>query len=68
MKTSIEKSHSKLSNFKLTLICLLGILAIFIFWIGIAILNKNMNYGILCLVIGGLSSMIAIILFNKFIR
>lgn len=50
MKTSIEKSHSKVSNTKLTFLCILEIICVSILWIGLILIGidtlKNMAIAI----------------------
>lgn len=45
-KTSLEKSHSKVSNFKLTLICLFSAIFASIMWgaIGLAFKDDGFDY------------------------
>ena len=38
---SLKKSHSKFSNFKLTLLCLITIISFSAFWIGLALIGFN---------------------------
>lgn len=49
MKTSLEKSHSKYSNFKLTLLCILGIVFINFLWIGLILIGLEgyFNFGLI---------------------
>ncbi len=49
MATSLEKSHSKYSNFKLTFLCILGILFINLLWIGLIIISLEgyFNFGLI---------------------
>ena len=42
-KTSLQKSHSKASNFKLTLICFLTILFFGALWCGLALLKGDLK-------------------------
>ena len=71
-KTSLEKSHSKISNFKLTLIIILFTLFISVFWFGIYILTNNdttyQNIGIIVTIVGLLFSIFNFILIDKFTR
>ena len=67
-KTSLEKSHSKVSNFKLTLICLLGIIAFALIFIGLGLFKKYQTYSIYFLAIGGVLELLSLILINKFVR
>lgn len=70
-KTDLEKSHSKLSNFKLTLICYILAHGIAILWIGLALLkfdkiDEIIRYVILA--VGGIFTLLGIILVNAFSR
>ena len=38
-KTDLQKSHSKVSNFKLTLICLILAIGFGALWVGIGLIN-----------------------------
>lgn len=67
-KTSLEKSHSKASNFALTCICLLGIIAFGLIFSGLGLLKLYQTYGIICLVVGIVLGIISSILINKFVR
>lgn len=69
MKTNLEKSHSKWSNFKLTILCLFETLFISIFWLSLILKDKlqpALFYTFLG--IGIIPSILAILLFNKFKR
>lgn len=77
MKTSLERSHSKASNFKLTLICLLGAIGFAILFIGISLLNNNTVFinnitfatlAIILLIAGGALSLLSFILIRIFAR
>lgn len=69
-KTSLEKSHSKVSNFKLTLICFFAALAISVFWVGLALLGNEAyrTFGIIASASGLVVSLLFIILIGKFTR
>lgn len=68
-KTNLEKSHSKVSNFKLTILCVLSALFFNLIWIGILIIrnyNKVLGLGVL-----GVSAVITLVLYlalGKFTR
>lgn len=69
-KTSLEKSHSKLSNFKLTMICFLSILCVSAFWVGLGLLG-NEAYRIFGIVLAGAGlvlSLFFMVLIGKFTR
>lgn len=68
-KTSLEKSHSVWSNTKLTLICLLAILAVTAFWGTLTLFNVLQKT--ICYIILGCSaglSVLCLLIFNKFKR
>ncbi|MBR3617402.1 MAG: hypothetical protein IKN46_01865 [Acholeplasmatales bacterium] len=68
MKTSLEKSHSKTSNFKLTMICLIGIIGFNLIFVGLVLFNYN---PILTYVLSGagiILSLFDLFLINKFTR
>lgn len=69
-KTSLEKSHSKSSNAKLTLICFLASLFVFLLWVGIALIGKEPYklYGIILTIGSGVLTLLMILLLNKFSR
>ena len=47
MKTSLEKSHSKMSNFKLMLISIILSISFPLIWAGVALLKTNQVLGII---------------------
>ena len=51
-KSDLERSHSKASNFKLTMIALLGALGFAAVWIGAAFLIKGDFKGISAMAVG----------------
>ena len=70
-KTSLEKSHSKTSNFKLTMIAFLGSLGLAAVWIGIALVVNSSKYlggGLPLLIGGGVALLLSIFLIGKFTR
>ena len=67
-KTSLEKSHSKSSNFVLTCICLIGIIAFGLIFIGLGLLKLYQTYGFICLSIVIVLGIISLIFINKFVR
>lgn len=69
-KTSLEKSHSAFSNSKLTLLCILASILIFILWIGLASIEYIDNIAIssIIIAIGAVGSLLSILLFQKFKR
>lgn len=70
-KTSLEKSHSKASNFKLTMIAFLGSLGMAAVWIGAALLVNGKNYlvgGLPLLIGGGVALLLSLFLIGRFTR
>lgn len=66
---SLEKSHSKISNFKLTLICFLLTLSISAVWVGILLLyNIDKVLGGVVLGVGALGTLLFMFLISKFTR
>lgn len=70
MGTSLEKSHSKASNFKLTMICFCLTLAISSLWVGLSMtLNlENKTLGIILLSLGGVGTLLSMFLIGRFTR
>jgi hypothetical protein len=68
MATSLEKSHSKWSNFKLTLLVLLASLSIPMIFLGLMLTNSIGNLGYLLVGIGGVIFLITFILLRLFKR
>ncbi|MDE7100485.1 MAG: hypothetical protein K2O05_01365 [Anaeroplasmataceae bacterium] len=71
-KTSLEKSHSKWSNAKLTMLCVLATIFVSVFWLLLGLngldnfLNKIAYY---CLLgASALGTILCLVLFNKFKR
>lgn len=69
-KTSLEKSHSKASNAKLTLICFLAALAVSVLWVGIAFIGSQglKTLGIIMAAAGAVVTVLCILLIGKFSR
>ena len=68
-KTSLQKSHSKASNFKLTLICFLTILFFGALWCGLALIKGDLKtFGILLTCAGGAGTLLCLVLLNAFSR
>ena len=68
-KTSLEKSHSKASNFKLTLICFLTILFFALLWVGLSMLKGDLKtFGIIATCAGGAGTLLCLVLLNAFSR
>lgn len=69
MKTQIEKSHSKFSNFKLTLLSFFTIIFITLFVLLIIIYPKmQTKYYYPLLIMNAFLSLICLVLFDKFTR
>ena len=67
-KTDLQKSHSKASNFKLTLICFLTIIFFAILWAGLVLLKVEKTFGIVLTAIGGIGTVLCFLLLNAFSR
>ena len=67
-KTSLQKSHSKASNFKLTLICFLTILFFALLWCGLVLLKQEKTFGIILTCAGGVGTVLCFLLLNAFSR
>lgn len=67
-KTSLEKSHSKASNFKLTLMCLLASISFVLLFFGLSLLNKNKTIGIVVAACGAVLFILSFIMISKFTR
>ena len=68
MKSSLEKSHSKASNFKLTMICLLAAISFNAIFAGLALININKIIGIIVAIFGGVLSIFSYLLISRFTR
>jgi hypothetical protein len=68
MKSSLEKSHSKASNFKLTLICLLTALGASVAWLGVCLIPHYQTFGIILASVGGVVALLFMFLIGKFTR
>ena len=68
MKTSLEKSHSKTSNFKLTMICLIGIIGFNLIFVGLVLFNYNPIFTYALSGAGIILSLFDLFLINKFTR
>ncbi len=67
-KTALERSHSKSSNAKLTLICFFLSFAVIILWIGLALIKSEKNLGIIISAIGLVFTIFNLLLVSKFTR
>ena len=70
MPTSLEKSHSKSSNAKLTLICLLLAISFPLLFFGIAcwIYMASKFLGVVITILSALVTLFSLFLLNKFSR
>ena len=76
-KTDLERSHSKSSNFKLTMIAFLGALGFAAVWIGVALILKGdtqvlgfspLAYGLPISIGGGVALLLSYFLIARFTR
>ncbi len=70
-KTAIEKSHSKSSNAKLTLLCIVTILAFSALWVGLAFLQHPtfpLPIAWIITIAGGVVTVLGLLGFNVFKR
>ena len=67
-KTSLEKSHSKASNAKLTFVCLLATISVSFLWVGIALVVNNPLFGGIVLGLGALATLFSLLLISRFTR
>lgn len=67
-KSSLEKSHSKFSNFKLTIICALLSISFSAIWIGISFIKKNAVLGYSITGASALVFILSFLLVGKFTR
>lgn len=66
--SSLKKSHSKLSNSKLTMLCIVAIISISLFWIFLAQIANGKEIMIILTTCFGLLSLLCLVLFNAFKR
>jgi len=67
-KTDLEKSHSKASNFKLTLICALLAISVSLIWVGLILIEKEKALGISIAAVSGVLSILSFFLIGRFTR
>ena len=67
-KSSIERSHSKISNFKLIILALLAIISFNAIFVGLALYNYNQIISLVCVIAGGALSIILFFLIRAFVR
>ena len=66
--SSLEKSHSKISNFELTMILILALVFVSILWLGIALLSLEPMISLVLIIIGAIGTIAGGLLINKFKR
>lgn len=67
-KSSLERSHSKFSNFKLTILALLAIISFNAIFVGLALYNYNQVISLVTIIAGGVLSLFLFILIRAFVR
>lgn len=69
-KTSLEKSHSKASNAKLTFMCLIASISVSALWVGVMLIGYEVYkiFGIVLAIVGFVLTVISILFINKFTR
>lgn len=67
-KTDLEKSHSKASNFKLTLICALLAISVSLIWVGLFLIEMEKALGISIAAVSGVLSILSFFLIGRFTR
>lgn len=67
-KTDLEKSHSKASNFKLTLICALLSISLSLIWFGLIFIEKNKVLGISISAASAVIALLSFFLIGRFTR
>lgn len=67
-KTSLERSHSKSSNFKLTLICALLSIMFVLLFIGLILIKSHQTLGIILTAVGAVGFIFSFMLVSKFTR
>lgn len=67
-KTSLERSHSKLSNFKLTLICAILAISFAFVWVGLGIVKYNDILGYSVAGVSGVLFIFSFFMIGRFTR
>ena len=70
-KSSLDRSHSAVSNFKLTLICLLLSIAVSMVWVGVVLITTHaveLAVGIVVTAVSAAVALISFLLISKFTR
>ena len=67
-KTDIEKSHSKLSNFNLTLIALLCAISLSLIVVSLSYFGSNLQEGLPIIIGSGVLLLLSLVLLSRFKR
>ena len=69
-KTSLEKSHNKVSNFKLTILCFLALLFVSALWLGVGLIGNEtlMYYGIIITCCSIILTLLFMLIISNFTR
>lgn len=67
-KTSLERSHSKVSNFKLTMITFLASLSFCGVFVGLGLLDVYKTISIIILAASGVILLFSLMLIRRFVR
>ena len=67
-KTDLEKSHSKASNFKLTLICALLAISVSLVWVGLILIDRNKPLGISISAASAVVALLSFFMVGRFTR
>ena len=67
-KTDLEKSHSKVSNFKLTIICALLAISLSLIWVGLILVDTNKALGISISAASAVIALFSFFLIGRFTR
>ncbi len=68
VKTDLEKSHSKASNFKLTLICALLAISVSLVFVGLILIDKNKPLGISISAASAVVALLSFFMVGRFTR
>ena len=68
MKSDLSKSHSKVSNFKLTLMCILFAIGFGLLFFGLAIALKYQTLGVILICSGCFLSFLMYVFIKAFVR
>lgn len=67
-KTALQKSHSKVSNFKLTMICFILALGFATLVVGLGLIKEYQTIGTVVTAAGGVATLLGLVLVNGFTR